>query len=296
MSEHVDEQAVMLPTAKPWLVGIHARAGGARRPGSVAVILLNAGLMPRSGPNRLYTRMARRLAKLGIDSLRFDLSGIGDSAARSDGQSYRQGALRDVRDALDFLSSTKLYSGFVLVGLCSGADLAMRAALADRRVVGLVQIDGLPYTTFFSRTISELARVRRAVADGRWRQLVWRFSVLTKAVNRIASATSSRQDAERTVVTKVRDAPTLDEARAMLAALSGRHVGMMAVFTEGRGYSHHGQFHHLFPRLDPEDVTVVQIEGADHLFSLASTQNRLLELVADWISRLPSTFTASARQ
>ena len=46
---------------------------------SVAVVLLNAGLIHRSGPFRLYTRLARKLAKSGYIVLRFDLPGIGDA-------------------------------------------------------------------------------------------------------------------------------------------------------------------------------------------------------------------------
>lgn len=47
--------------------------------GLPTVILLNAGLIHRIGPNRVYVRLARHLAGLGFQVLRFDLSGIGDS-------------------------------------------------------------------------------------------------------------------------------------------------------------------------------------------------------------------------
>src|SRR5689334_20064244 len=41
------------------------------------VILLNAGVVHRVGPNRLYVTLARRLAQAGLTVLRFDHSGIG---------------------------------------------------------------------------------------------------------------------------------------------------------------------------------------------------------------------------
>ena len=53
-----------------------AHAREASRP---AVILLNAGLVHRVGPGRLYVRLSRRLAAHGFVVVRFDLSGIGDS-------------------------------------------------------------------------------------------------------------------------------------------------------------------------------------------------------------------------
>lgn len=49
--------------------------------GRPAVILLNAGLVQRSGPFRVYAQLARALASCGFVVLRFDLSGRGDSAS-----------------------------------------------------------------------------------------------------------------------------------------------------------------------------------------------------------------------
>ena len=43
------------------------------------VVLLNAGIVHRVGPNRMHVLLARALAAAGIPSLRFDMSGIGDS-------------------------------------------------------------------------------------------------------------------------------------------------------------------------------------------------------------------------
>ena len=45
------------------------------------VILLNAGVVHRSGPFRLHVEVARRLASLGYPCFRFDLAYLGDSAA-----------------------------------------------------------------------------------------------------------------------------------------------------------------------------------------------------------------------
>ena len=49
-----------------------------------AIILLNAGLAHRVGPQRLYVKMARHMASQGFAVLRFDFSGIGDSEPRTD--------------------------------------------------------------------------------------------------------------------------------------------------------------------------------------------------------------------
>lgn len=274
---------MIFPEASASLVGIHTRAVRPR-PQSPAIVLLNAGLLPRTGPNRLCVRLAREMAANGIDSLRFDGSGIGDSAARSSGESYRLSALRDVTDALTFMATEGGYSGFILAGLCSGADLAVRAALADERIVGLVLLDGLPYTNVRSRLNDEFLRVARAITDGRWRKLVLRGSVIRKALGRVVKANAKQTATPSAVAIEGRrDVPPLDEARATLAALAIRKVGILAVFTEGRGYNYRGQFGDLFPNFDKDAVSVLQIAGADHTFSLSVTQDNVISAVRNWI-------------
>ena len=85
------------------LVGIvtspeHAPAGGTR-----AVIMANIGLHHRVGPYRLYVDLARRLAARGLVALRFDLSGLGDSAPRQDTLSDIERGASDLREAMDWL-------------------------------------------------------------------------------------------------------------------------------------------------------------------------------------------------
>ena len=51
---------------------------------NVSIIVLNSGQVHRIGPHRMSVRMARELARKGIVTLRFDISGVGDSRVRSD--------------------------------------------------------------------------------------------------------------------------------------------------------------------------------------------------------------------
>ncbi len=56
-------------------------------------VLVNAGMVAKSGPWRLYVEVARRLAHAGVATLRFDLGGIGDSR-REHGRRAAPGAHR----------------------------------------------------------------------------------------------------------------------------------------------------------------------------------------------------------
>jgi pimeloyl-ACP methyl ester carboxylesterase len=109
-----------------------------------AVIFLNVGSNHRVGSNRMYVKMARSMASRGLTSLRFDVSGIGDSIALGVGNEnrlYAKEAVDDVRSAMDALHSLRNVQNFFLVGLCSGAYLAFQSSHVDTRIVGQILIN-----------------------------------------------------------------------------------------------------------------------------------------------------------
>lgn len=140
-----EEGIVFRPEAP--LLGVLCRPdfdGSMGRGGKVAVFL-NSGYDHHGGWARCWVNTARELARLGIPSLRFDLSNIGDSPARAGdpGQVlYTEGPIRDVSDALDYLN-TACPGSYVLIGRCSGAYSAFHAGHRDARVTALALINQL---------------------------------------------------------------------------------------------------------------------------------------------------------
>jgi len=132
------EKAVTLGRFKS-LVGVVAEPDGDTR--EPAVLLLNAGLIHRIGPNRVYVKLSRTLARQGFRVLRFDLSGIGDSLPRPDHMPVEQFTIDDVVQAMDYLSATYGSQRFVLMGHCAGAYHSFRTAAQDRRVSGVVMMN-----------------------------------------------------------------------------------------------------------------------------------------------------------
>jgi alpha/beta superfamily hydrolase len=119
------------------LVGILTPPAGRDSQGArTAVILLNAGIVHRVGAGRVHVKLARALASLGFLTLRFDFSGIGDSAVRDDNLNFDKSAVAETQDAMDFLERTKGIQQFILLGGCSGARIALAAASCDARVIG----------------------------------------------------------------------------------------------------------------------------------------------------------------
>ena len=126
------------------LFGILTPAAEPSPPDRPPIVLLPAGAVNRSGPHRLYVTMARRWANLGFTVLRVDLSGIGDTPARPGEREslvYPRTGLNDIGEALDFLAGETGASRFILVGLCSGADLAYQAARREERLAGVVMMN-----------------------------------------------------------------------------------------------------------------------------------------------------------
>lgn len=130
--EKVVERAVSFGSQR--LFGIETEPLDGSAKGAATVFFLSAGDGPHTGPNRLWVDLARRWAGRGVRSVRFDLSGIGDSAARK-GQGERvvfsQQAFDDVRETV-LQGSALAPSRAVLVGLSSGGYQALESALQLR--------------------------------------------------------------------------------------------------------------------------------------------------------------------
>ena len=140
------------------LAGIVTEPAGAPRR---ALVLVSAGLVPKFGPYRLYTELARRVAEDGTVTLRFDLGGIGDSGHGASGAPLRARTELEIRSAVDWLCERYRVKDLTLAGLCSGAEDSFRSAAVDERVTGVVLIDPFAYGTRTNAFQHALHRVGR---------------------------------------------------------------------------------------------------------------------------------------
>lgn len=272
------------------LLGIVSPAG-AVDPGRPAVLLLNAGIVYRVGPARNTVKLARRLARDGFLALRFDLSGLGDSEARDDALSMEEHASLDIRQAMDHLAKTRGVSRFVLVGLCSGADNGLRAAVQDPRVVGCVLMDGYGYRTpgYFLRYYG-----RRL---GRWESWVGFGRRMTARLEHRLSEWAARArrpegDGLPTQAARVpqwqRKFPPRAAFEADLRELLERGVAMYFIYTSAMEsyYNYQEQFQDAFPRLEMRGLIDTRFfESTDHTFTERHNQRALIDAVAAWTNR-----------
>lgn len=243
------------------------------------VLMWNVGPIHRVGPYRMNVELARQLAGIGVTSLRFDLTGLGDSGITRSGQLTRDRAVADVREAMDYLAQRCGASRFVLVGHCSSADNAHRAAVADSRVMGAVLIDGYSYVTW-------RCRMRRyglfLLNPSRMRNLAVRtvHRVTSWFGRRVAGAVG-----EETAFAW--QMPPRAEAAAELQALVDRGVELMYVYAGQyhRHYNYAGQFYDMYRNVALHGRVVSHFfEDCDHIFSGVAGRRRLTGLITQWVA------------
>jgi len=124
------------------LFGVLCRPDTPRK-GRPGIIFMNTEAVAQAGTNRIWVSMARRFAADGFTSLRFDISGVGDSPGRTETAGRRpvmKEACADVGSAIGWLQ-TQGCSTITLVGFCWGAQLACNVALEDDRIARLILIN-----------------------------------------------------------------------------------------------------------------------------------------------------------
>lgn len=231
-------------------------------PQAVTVALLSAGITPKSGPFRLYVELARRLAREGFRTLRFDLGGIGDSGQELTEHPLRERTRLQIRAALDHLQDRWGAGEIALGGLCSGAEDAFSYAEHDGRVKRVVMIDPFAYRTsgFAWRHLAHRARRRLLRAAGS-------FEPLPRATRRalVSYEYLPRAQSER-----------------ILRALLGRQVRLHFVYTGGMlaRFNHEAQLQAMFPDVDFGDLVALDhLPRLDHTQASAEDRERLVHAI-----------------
>ena len=135
---------------------------------SLAMIMMTPGMLHNTGPFRMHVDIAQSLEKQGISSLRFDLSGIGESLGIGASGKSIDRAASEASEAMDYLMQTHGIKQFILFGLCSGADDSIQTALKDKRVRGVITLDGVAYKTpkFFIK--ESVLMARKMLSVNKW--------------------------------------------------------------------------------------------------------------------------------
>ncbi|MCP4405720.1 MAG: hypothetical protein GY801_51510 [bacterium] len=260
------------------------------------VILLNSGLLPHTGPNRLYVKIARRLAAQGFVALRFDLSGIGDSGVRRDHLPAEKSAVSETCEAMDYLQSAKGVERFILSGICSGAVNSYDAACCDDRVVGVVPINA------YGRLHDEDEALEASLQNPAYTRHYWRILLHSSfRVKNWKKALAGRIMDYRGILTMMfasplklvfhrsrQRRPVQNAIVTKLPELSQRGVRLFLIHAEGDeglDYLHVAFGKELESWIAAGIVKFEVIQGANHTFTLLWSQEHLIESILNWAQK-----------
>lgn len=257
------------------------------------VVLVNAGIVHRVGPDRLYVDLARSLALQGYKVLRFDLAGLGDSEAMPGTLSLEESAVHDILTAMNHLAATRGATRFVLGGLCSGANYSLLASFRDARVVGALLIDPTVGRTrrsmavHIARRLFNLSTLRDLLT---FRHSVYRHGLGGPRSVAVAQAAAGQrgQRTERPAQPAHLNAYILASMNDVIA----RGIQLMMVFTGGVNhvYNYERQLYDLLPGIDfRNQLRLIYMPDTDHTVSDTAGRRRLMDAASDWMpSVVPS--------
>lgn len=268
------------------LLGIVSEPEPPPPPERPTFVLLNAGIVHRVGPHRKTVKLARALCASGFRVVRFDLSGIGDSAARRDALGFQAGALADIGEVFDDLEKRYGARRFALMGLCSGADNSFHMAVRDERVVGAILLDGIAYRTprYYVHHYGERARrVRSWVTLGKKvsKHVRRRLRRVLASDGYVADENAPREP----VPDYVREFEPRTVVSEKLQQLVDRGVRMYWVYTSGAGlyYNYATQFYDMFKSVDFKGCVSHRYFGeSNHTFTELRSQQQLVAAVTGW--------------
>jgi pimeloyl-ACP methyl ester carboxylesterase len=271
------------------LTGIVTLPADTVAPRSTAFVFLNAGVVHRVGPNRMYVTAARRLAALGFRSVRVDLSGLGDSPSRRDNLPFDQASVLEVGQVLTAMQRDYAVAGFITGGLCSGAAVAFRAAVTDERVRGAVLLN--PQGFVDSPELAEHVETR-TLARSYWRQRLlsgrsWKQALTGRTdYRRLVAVLGSRA---RSLLVRDRAVTTVAGRVAEdFARLHERDVRLLIACSEAdSGVDYLTTIlGRRFRRR--KDIQTLTLPRGDHSLTMPASQQQFFDGLTRWARALPA--------
>jgi pimeloyl-ACP methyl ester carboxylesterase len=234
----------------------------------VGLVLVSAGLSAKRGPFRIYAELARRVARDGVRTLRFDLGGLGESRSEYGSYPLKERTRMEVAAAVDHLVSCYGPESVVLGGLCSGAEDSFRAAESDPRIKGVVLVDPFAYRT----------------GGWLWRHVVYRVSRRVLRALRfhrpLARALLGQHGVRSLVTYQFMDRA---ESSRILRALVKREARVHFVYTGGARdlFNHPRQLQAMFSDVAFDGhVSLDHFPGVGHTQLLEADRRTIVEAIA----------------
>jgi alpha-beta hydrolase superfamily lysophospholipase len=265
--------------------------------GKPSIVLLNTGAGHNVGPHRLYVPLARNWAASGHAVLRFDLGGIGDSAAppgARDGGAYPAHMLDDARDAIAWVRKKAPGRPVIVVGLCSGGWLAFKAAQRGLDVDAVVSINPPLYLLEGrSNWPGEHQQLQQCYQwlrhPSTWREAWRNIQSYPAGIRAIPHDLVRRLSIPFSTLLGDASVPALS---GDLRAIARRGIRTLFVFSRGDNglaYFQYWSPHALRGDSVSRYIQHVVVEDAGHAFRPRAAQRRLCALLTDFVAAFDDT-------
>lgn len=292
----LDHRPVFFPAGDDQIFGIFTPAPEPKGP---AVVILSGGLHGTStiGRNRLFLRIAERLAAGGYHVLRFDYHGIGESTGLAASFGSDAPFARDAVAGVRWLESQGMHE-VVLLGKCFGSRLAWAAAKEIDGLVAMAVVDSpmrhfgkgeRSITKHASASLSDLARqtlrpkTLRGLLDPRRRKSYARIvrakvgAVQRRLTRPAGTETPGMDGVSRSLVSSFEK---LVDRKVPVLFLYGTDDRAYGEFQQAR----EGHLGTLIERGGPR-VEVRSIAGTVTGFAYVDIQDTVISNVEEWLAR-----------
>ena len=283
----MNEEALLLGPQQSNVGVFTPMADNAPGHSDLAAICITAGLLHHVGPHRMHVLLARALAKKGISTLRFDLSGIGDSSVRADDLPAQEVPVREINDAIHELE-TRGFKRFILFGVCSGAAHAAKAAAGNPKIAGLVLVN--TGTDDSNTEVDPQPAARMYLRHSLWKLDAWKnfftgkvhyralVSILFSALMyKLKGKNKNAAPVEERLQSRIR--PFMEQGTSILMVLSDRHTQVYTLYGKALENMQCAQFKFLV------------YDDTDHLFTSLSLQQDLIDRICQWSGELAGAET-----
>jgi len=279
----VREQAVRFPSGESTLFGTLGLCDGEPNGG---VVIVHGWSGCRMGPHRILVETARHLNTLGLATLRFDLTGRGESEGDPMATDLDR-MIEDTRAALSDLRS-RLPEGapVALWGMCSGGNVSLGALTLEPGVAAVVCWSTYPFQSQRKRAQDVKrtghmfgAYVRKALRLETWKKLVRgrvRFGMVFKAL--FGHFRKERGQGARNLHESRRDAEIVEQLGACKARLLFLFGGADPEAADARA-----MFGELFAAKGVS-ADFDEVPGANHNFYSLAWKRAAIERSAEWLA------------
>jgi len=265
------------------------------------VLLLNSGSVHHVGPGRLYVNLARELARNGLNCIRVDIEGIGDSVLRAPGREnhpYPDHAFQNVTSVIRNLKRDYGLERFALAGLCSGAYTALHVAVNnsdDESILHVLSINPLTFkwiegetlllTQQFKQEQWELSHYRSSARDWRrWLKLLtgkvdYRF-IFSMVVTQLAGRVRALY---RHIRERFQREPATELGRQLKQLLRNGRSLTFVIASGDPGYELLLRDGGLYVRqlMKKHRIAIKFVPDADHTFSRLNARLHATDIIRD---------------